>query len=109
MISKIPAAIPAEKMVRNALGLRVVIGDGALKGGNRYGRRQNYLALVSAALRTSDTAPVINRLISVNMRSLPILRSGSPAGLEARNSVFSGKNLRGRTARLGFSSVSSGR
>jgi hypothetical protein len=32
VISKIPAAIPAEKMVRNALGLCVVIGDGALKG-----------------------------------------------------------------------------
>jgi hypothetical protein len=48
-------------MVRYALGLCVVIGDGALKG-DRYGSGQNYLALVSAALRTSDTAPVVDRL-----------------------------------------------
>jgi hypothetical protein len=51
-------------MVRNALGLRVVIGDGALKR-DSYGSRQNYLALGSAALRTSDNATVANRLTSV--------------------------------------------
>ncbi|HEY4783580.1 MAG TPA: hypothetical protein VIH54_17310, partial [Chthoniobacterales bacterium] len=58
------------------LGLCLVIGDGALKG-REYCSRQNYLALVSAALRTSDTATAVHRLTSVNLGSLPILPSGS--------------------------------
>lgn len=79
------------------------------QGGDRYGSRQNYLALVSAALRTSNIGTMLNRLTSLIMRSVSILCSGLPAGIESGNSVFSGKNLRGTGPRFGFRPVSSGR